>query len=215
MVRAALDQCGGLDTLICNAAVQGPVGRLWETDWKAWAESLNVNLLAQVALCRAAIPALLRARRGTIILISGGGATGPRPNFSAYATAKAGLVRFAETLAHELAGTAVTVNCIAPGAMPTRMLQDVADAGAARAGAKEYEAAQRALGGGDAVMERAAALAVFLATGKARGITGRVISAPWDNWEAWPDHAEALRGSDLYTLRRIAGRDRGQGWGDK
>ena len=100
-------------------------------------------------------------------------------------------------------------------AMPTRMLQDVAGAGPDRAGAKEYEAAQRVLGAGDAVMERAAALAVFLASERARSITGRLISAPWDNWEAWPDHAEALKGSDLYTLRRITGRDRGQGWGDK
>jgi len=37
----------------------------------------------------------------------------------------------------------------------------------------------------------------------------------WDDWEHWPDHLDELSSSDAYTLRRIAGRDRGFTWGDK
>jgi 3-oxoacyl-[acyl-carrier protein] reductase len=41
-----------------------------------------------------------------------------------------------------------------------------------------------------------------------------LISAEWDNWEEWPNNLDQLKNSDLYTLRRITGRDRGQQWGD-
>lgn len=64
-------------------------------------------------------------------------------------------------------------------------------------------------------MDRVADLALFLASDVASGITGKLISAVWDNWEAWPHHIDDLLTSDVYTLRRIAGRDRGFEWGDK
>ena len=54
----------------------------------------------------------------------------------------------------------------------------------------------------------------FLAGDASSGITGKLISAEWDNWAEWPNHLEDLKSSDLYTLRRITGRDRGQNWGD-
>jgi len=60
----------------------------------------------------------------------------------------------------------------------------------------------------------AAGLCVFLASAASDGITGKLISAPWDRWWDWPAHIEELSRSDAYTLRRIAGRERGMGWGD-
>ena len=69
--------------------------------------------------------------------------------------------------------------------------------------------------GGKGAAVRAAALAVFLASDAARGITGRLISAVWDRYEDWPAHRDELAGSDAYTLRRIVGRDRGFDWGDR
>ena len=45
-------------------------------------------------------------------------------------------------------------------------------------------------------------------------ITGKLISAVWDPWESFPEHMHDLSGSDIYTLRRIVPRDRGQAWGD-
>ena len=118
-----------LDVLINNAAILGPIGRVWENDWDEWQATMRVNLLAVVELCRACLPWMLEHRRGKIINLSGGGATSPRPNFSAYSTAKAGLVRFSEILAHEVRDMNVQVNCVAPGAMHTDMLQAVLRAG--------------------------------------------------------------------------------------
>lgn len=213
-VEAALSAFGRIDILVCNAAIQGPIGSFWENDLAAWEAALAVDLVAPIQLVHAALPEM-QARGGSVLFISGGGATAPRPRFSAYATAKAGLVRFAETLACELMDAGITVNCIAPGAMPTAMLREVAAAGSERAGSRETETAGKVLSEGGPTMKRAAELAVFLASERARGITGRLISAVWDRWEDWPQHLEELAASDLYTLRRITGRDRGVSWGDK
>ena len=56
-------------------------------------------------MCRAVLPGMRERGYGKIVNLSGGGATAPRPNFSAYAAAKVAVVRFTETLAQELDGT--------------------------------------------------------------------------------------------------------------
>ena len=152
---------------------------------------------------------------GSIINISGGGATSARPNFSAYATAKCGLVRFSETIAEELKPFNVKVNCIAPGAMDTDMLKEVTTKGKALSGEREYTNAEKVISSGGASMENVAKLCHFLASDISNGITGKLISAVWDNWEQWPAHLDELKSSDMYTLRRITGKDRGFLWGDK
>jgi len=203
-----------LDVLVNNAAIQGPIGSLCENDLLAWQQTLQVNLLAPVALCKGLIPLMKRPDGASIINLSGGGATGPRANFSAYATAKAGLVRFSETIAEELKGEDIRVNCIAPGAMKTAMLQEVLSKGDS-AGEREVALASEIFAKGSASMDRVADLALFLASDASKGISGKLISAVWDNWEQWPLHLDKLSKSDVYTLRRISGRDRGFEWGDK
>jgi NAD(P)-dependent dehydrogenase (short-subunit alcohol dehydrogenase family) len=206
--------CPLLEVLVNNAAVQGPIGPLRENALSAWNQTLQVDLLAPVALCQGLIPMMIGAGGGSIINLSGGGATGPRANFSAYATAKAGLVRFSETIAEELKPSGVRVNCIAPGAMKTDMLGEVLSRGGA-AGERELLLANRVFEEGGASMDRVADLALFLASNASKGITAKLISAVWDDWEHWPEHLDQLSSSDVYTLRRIAGRDRGFEWGDK
>ena len=203
-----------LDVLVNNAAVQGPIGPLCENDLSAWQQTLQVNLLTPVAMCKGLIPLLKRPRGASIINLSGGGATGPRANFSAYATAKTGLVRFSETIAEELRGENIRVNCIAPGAMKTAMLQEVLNKSNA-AGKRETSLAAEVFANGGASMDRVADLALFLANDSCRGISGKLISSVWDNWEEWSQHRDELLQSDVYTLRRIAGRDRRFEWGDK
>lgn len=217
-VVAFLDELGALipkvDVLVNNAAVQGPIGPLCLNNFSDWQRAIQINLLAPVALCRGMI-SLMRGHGGaSIINLSGGGATGPRANFSAYATAKAGLVRFSETIAEELKADGIRVNCIAPGAMMTEMTQAVLNSGSV-AGAREVLLAREVLASGGVSMDLVADLVVFLAGERSKGITGRLISAVWDNWGHWPLNLEDLTKSDVYTLRRIAGRDRGFEWGDK
>lgn len=205
---AALEAFGHVDVLINAAAIQGPIGPLVDNDWQEWEKTLRINLAMPVALCRALLP--LMGNGGRIINVSGGGATAPRANFTAYAAAKAALVRFTETLAEEVRDRGITVNALAPGAMKTRLLQAVIDAGSDVAGDREIAAAERADAG---TPERAADLALFLASRDSDGITGKLISAVWDPYRDLPQHLGDLAGTDLYTLRRITPADRGLKWG--
>ncbi len=203
-----------LDLLINNAAIQGPIGPLEKNEFNDWIGALQINLLAPILLTKELIPFLKNGSNASIINLSGGGAAGPRPNFSSYASSKAALVRFSETLAEELKPQNIRVNCIAPGAMKTDMLEEIL-ASFGHAGERELEIAKKVFSEGGASMDRVADLALFLSDAASKGITGKLVSAVWDNWEEWPNHIDSLKKSDAYTLRRIAGRDRGFNWGDK
>ena len=209
-----LDEAGlRPDVLVNNAAAQGPIGPFWETDWNEWSGSFTLNAFAPVRLCRLLLPGMIDRRWGKIITLSGGGATGPRPRFTAYGAAKTLLVRFTETLAEELAPFGVDANTVAPGAMKSAMTEAILGAGPTRAGEKEYETARRLQAGTDEVVSRAARLCVFLASHASDGITGRLLSAVWDPWETLADRRQDLARTDVYTLRRIVPSERGLDWG--
>ncbi len=212
IVQAVQCVWNGLDVLVNNAAILGPIGRVWENDWEAWQQSIRVNLLAPVELCRAFVPSMISRGGGKVINLSGGGATAPRPNFSAYATAKAGLVRFSEGLAAEVRDANIQVNCVAPGALNTALNQAVLGAGPERAGADEYARAVALADQENVTPCRAADLVVFLASPASDCITGRLLSAVWDPWDRLAGHVDELNGSDIYTLRRIVPTDRGKVW---
>jgi 3-oxoacyl-[acyl-carrier protein] reductase len=166
-------------------------------------------------MSRAVLPHFKRQRYGKIIQLSGGGATNPMPLISAYAVSKAAIVRFVETLAEEVRGMGIDVNAIAPGALNTRMLEEILDAGPDKVGKVFYEHSLRQKETGGVGLSKGAELALFLASNSSDGITAKLISAVWDNWQQWPKHLQELASSDVFTLRRIAGHERGLGWGDK
>lgn len=202
-----------VDILINNAAMHGPVGLLVDNDHALWRSTMQCNMLSPMRLTQGMLPAMLEAGFGRVVNISGGGASGPRPRFSAYATSKTALVRFTETLGAELMSTGVTVNAIAPGAMKTRLLGELLWQGRDVVGEKEWKIAQNVFESDGASMERVASLCLFLASSASDGITGKLISAVWDPWESLAEHKPELE-SDIYTLRRITPKDRGQTWGN-
>jgi NAD(P)-dependent dehydrogenase (short-subunit alcohol dehydrogenase family) len=202
VVQAVMNEMGGVDILVNNAAVQGPIGAMDAVDWVAWRAVFDVNLFAPALLSQLLMPAMRSRGGGKIINLSGGGATGPRPDFSAYAASKCALVRLTETLAEELKSQRVDVNAVAPGPMNTKMLDEVLAAGASGA-PREYAAAVERKRAGGAPPDKAADLVAWLASPASDGITGKLISAVWDDWEAFPKRRAELTGSDLYTLRRV------------
>jgi NAD(P)-dependent dehydrogenase (short-subunit alcohol dehydrogenase family) len=213
LVAQALDRFSRVDVLVNNAGVYGPKGQIDDVVWDEWEHAIRVNLLGSVLCCRAVLPHFRANGYGKIVQLSGGGATSPLPRLSAYAASKAAVVRFAETLAEELRGTGIDVNAIAPGALNTRLLEEVLEAGPERVGDAFSERALEQQAAGGTPLELPARLALFLASAESDGITGKLISAPWDPWEAFASHAEDLRGTDVYTLRRIVPADRGLSWG--
>ena len=143
IIAEALRRFAKIDILVNNAGIQGPIGLIDEVDWDAWSDAVRVNLFGSVLMARAVIPQFRSRRRGKIIQLSGGGATGPRYGFGAYAASKTAVVRFAENLAIELREFNVDVNSIAPGALNTRMLDEMLEAGPRSTGLSAFNAAQR------------------------------------------------------------------------
>jgi NAD(P)-dependent dehydrogenase (short-subunit alcohol dehydrogenase family) len=207
-VREAADQLGRVDILVNNAAIQGPIGPAWEVPWREFEEALRFDFLVPVALCRALIPSMKATGRGWIINISGGGATGPRPMFTAYAAAKTALVRFTETLAIETACDGIRVNAVAPGAFASGITK-VVHSSAENAGEAEAATAQRLLDSDDtANAEKAARLVVYLTLGEGRDVTGKLISAVWDRWDSLHRYPQVVANKDVFTLRRIVPEER-------
>lgn len=216
LVEHAITRMGGVDVVINNAGIYGPIGLAESIDIEEWQKAMEVNVYGVLHVSRAVIPHLReRGKGGSIINISGGGATSPMPRFSAYAASKAALVRLTETLALELADAGVTVNAIAPGAMHTRMIEQVIQAGPEQAGADFHARNTRWASGEATPPELGARLCLYLASDAARGITGRLLSAQWDPWETLHEHENDVKSSDIYTLRRITPKDRGFTWDPK
>lgn len=211
-VDEALNRFGRIDVLVNNAGIYGPIGRLEDNDWNEWLQALQVNLVGTIQMCRAVLPHMRMQKGGKIINLSGGGATAPLPNFSSYAASKAAVVRLTETLAEEARDDRIDVNSVAPGALNTRLLEQVLEAGPARVGLKFYERSLQQRDSGGASLERAAQLVVYLASTQSDGVTGRLLSAVWDDWERLHEHRDELAASDVFTLRRIVPEDRKETW---
>lgn len=214
LLKIILSNFSHIDCIINNAAIQGPIGPLTTNNMDQWNNTFQVNLFSPVAICHGLISLLRKSSNASIINISGGGATGPRPNFSAYASSKAALVRFSETLSYELADYKIKVNCIAPGAMKTNITQTIVDAGSS-AGIDELNIVKNLPQDFLITAQNAAELVFFLSSCRRIFITGKLISALWDNWKLWGDNVDAINKSDVFTLRRIIGKDRDLSWADK
>jgi NAD(P)-dependent dehydrogenase (short-subunit alcohol dehydrogenase family) len=198
-----------VDAVIACAGVQGEVGPALAVDPLKWSATVRANLDGTYYALRAFQPLLARApRRAKAVCFSGGGATKPRVNFSAYGVAKTGIVRLVETIAEETRGQPFDINAIAPGAINTRLTDEVIALGPTVAGAAEYAAAVKQKAAGGAPLDRALGLVEFLLSEKSDGISGRLLAAPWDPWATLDAHAADLAASDIYTLRRIVPEER-------
>jgi 3-oxoacyl-[acyl-carrier protein] reductase len=206
--RAVAKKWDALDGLICCAGIQEPIGPAMEMDPAEWRKNLGVNLDGTFFTIRAFYPLLKKSpRRAKVICFSGGGSTSPRPNFAAYGVAKTGVVRLVETLAAEWQGQPLDINAIAPGAIFTRMTEQVLASGEAAAGKKEFESASKLARDNSGKLGKVLGLVEFLLSEKSDGISGKLISAVWDPWEKLAGFKADLQG-DIYTLRRIVPKDR-------
>jgi 3-oxoacyl-[acyl-carrier protein] reductase len=195
----AASELADVTGVVCAAGTIGPIGYVTEIDPEAFVETLRVNVGGTLLALRTLAPQL-RAADGAAVVLSGGGATGPFARFDAYATSKVAVVRLAENLA----ATGLRVNAVAPGFLITAMQADVLDAGAEAVGAAYFERVRSAVAdnrGDDP--RRAAALVAFLLSDAARGIAGKLLSAPWDPWEDEAFRTRLRDEQDLATLRRI------------
>jgi 3-oxoacyl-[acyl-carrier protein] reductase len=209
---AAMSAFGKIDIVVNNAGVYGPMGSIDTIDWDEWVQAIAINLNGLVYCSRKAVEAFKPNRYGKIVNLSGGGATNPLPGISAYAASKAAVVRFTETLALELKEFGIDVNAIAPGALATRLTDQLIAAGPDRVGAQLHERMAKVQADGGTPLGVGASLCVYLASAESDGLTGRLIAAQWDPWPFADAIKAKIDASDIYTLRRIVPADRGEPW---
>ena len=190
-----------LHALINVAGVQPPIGAFEQSALEDWDRNISINLSGTVNMIRGVLPFIKSAEGGKIINFSGGGATFSRPNFSAYAVSKTAVVRLTEILAAELRRYNIDVNAVAPGAINTVMLDEIIEAGA-QAGDEHEKARKRKNEGGDPV-DRIIDLCRFLISSESDGISGKLISAIWDDYKDAKFLERLKTDSDFCTLRRI------------
>jgi 3-oxoacyl-[acyl-carrier protein] reductase len=202
-----------VDGLVTCAGLQGEVGPALTTDPQRWSATVRANLDGTLYAIRALAEHFApKPQRPKIICFSGGGATKPRVNFSAYGVAKTGVVRLVETIAEETRDRGIDINAIAPGAINTRLTDEVLALGPAVVGAAEFAAAQKQKATGGNSLEKALGLVEWLLSPASNGVTGRLLAAQWDPWPTLDQRSAELAASDIYTLRRVVPEERGKQW---
>ena len=126
LVPSAEEAMGGLDILVNNAGITRDNLFIRMKD-EEWSDVMRVNLDSVFRLSRAAAKTMMRKRYGRIISITSVVGTTGNPGQGNYAAAKAAIVGMSKALAAEVATRNITVNCIAPGRIESKMTQEVGD----------------------------------------------------------------------------------------
>jgi NAD(P)-dependent dehydrogenase (short-subunit alcohol dehydrogenase family) len=216
-VAAAVAEIGKawdhVDALVTCAGSQGEMGRAVAANPEAWSATVRANLDATFFSIRGFHALLERApRRAKIVCFSGGGASKSRPNFTAYAAAKTAIVRLVETIADEERSSPLDINALAPGAINTRLTDEVVAKGPAVVGKAEFESAVRQRASGGSSMDMALDAVEWLLSEASDGISGRLLSAPWDPLPRLATLMPDAAGKDVYMLRRVTPEDLGLKW---
>jgi NAD(P)-dependent dehydrogenase (short-subunit alcohol dehydrogenase family) len=188
--------------LVHAAAVIDPVGAIGTYSPEEFRRTIEINLIGSHLAVHFCLP-LLVAGGGSVVLFGGGGATSALPRYDAYAASKAGVARLVENLAPVLAEGGVSINCVAPGFVITRMHDVTLAAGAENAGLAYFERTLSQIDEGGFPSSEAAQLVLLLLAGVP--FTGKLISAQWDPWRDAEFHQRLAANSDLGTIRRIDG----------
>jgi 3-oxoacyl-[acyl-carrier protein] reductase len=193
-----------IDILVNNASVFGPIGYFEDVQLNEWVETIHVNYVGTATIIKYLLPLIKASERGKIINIVGGGASKPYGCLSGYATSKVAIVRFTEELAAELNKYNIDINCIAPGPLDTRFVDVMLNAGVEVLGKSLYDHVTNIRKEGGTSFELPSLLCHFLADSASNGISGKMLSARYDDIKLLIKNKDRLIKSDLYTLRRVS-----------
>tara|TARA_B100000035_G_scaffold278357_1_gene257266 strand:+ start:15041 stop:15928 length:888 start_codon:yes stop_codon:yes gene_type:complete len=197
-----------LDILINCAGVHGPLGNIENYSMQNLRDTLEINLISPINICTHFLKEFKNKNYGKIINFSGGGATFPLPEMNAYSLSKVALVRFTENISTELKNYNIDINAIAPGAILTDMNKSILNAGPEKVGVNYYKELKEKFKKSSGDINIVTDLTLYLASKESDGISGKLISAVWDNWKNFDKFKNTLISTDIYNLRRILPEDR-------
>jgi NAD(P)-dependent dehydrogenase (short-subunit alcohol dehydrogenase family) len=181
-VERGVAEAGDVELLVANAGIGGHEGATWEVDPEDWWRVLEINILGVHLTCRAVIPGMLERGSGRIVITGSGAAYLPGGGNTSYASSKAAVCRYGETLAAELDGR-IPVFFFSPGLVRTEMTEPFGD---------------------DMPWtppELAPQLVRVLASGRADALAGRYIHAEHDDIDDLISRADEIVENDLNAIR--------------
>ena len=168
IVKQTIDAFGGIDILVNNAGITRD-GLLVRMDEKTWDDVLRINLKSVYNYCHAAVPAMMRARKGCIINVSSVAGLHGNAGQCNYSASKGAIVAFTRTLAKEVGPRNIRVNAVAPGFIITDMTRKLPEETL-----KRWEENIPLRRGG--TPEEIAKVCCFLASDMASYVSGQVIT---------------------------------------
>ena len=168
IVKQTVETFGGIDILVNNAGITRD-GLLVRMDEKAWDDVLRINLKSVYNYCHAAVPVMMKARKGCIINVSSVAGLHGNAGQCNYSASKGAIVAFTRTLAKEIGPRNIRVNAIAPGFIITDMTNKMPEEVR-----KQWEASIPLRRGG--TPEEIAKVCCFLASDLASYVSGQVIT---------------------------------------
>ncbi len=188
---------GPIDLLINNAGSIQPFGPFWETSVDEWWHTMEVNVRGPALCTRAVMGGMIARRRGCIVNVASGAGTSSMPYYSAYVASKTALIRMTECLALEARGCGVALFAMSPGTVRTRMTEYSLYSPEGQHWLPWFRAIfdQNI----DVPLDRPAALALQLASGRYDALSGRFISV-YDDLDALLAQAGTIEAENLYAL---------------
>lgn len=133
LVEMTLKQCGSVDILVSNAAVNPFFGNIMDSTEAVWDKILDVNVKSAFLLTKLVVPHMEKRGGGSVVFVSSVAGYQPMQALGPYSVSKTALLGLTKALAPELAHSNIRVNCVAPGIIKTRFSsalwqdEDVAD----------------------------------------------------------------------------------------
>jgi len=194
LVSQTAERFGGPTLLVNNAATWRQVGPLENSDPELWWRDVEVTLKGAFLCTRAVLPVMREGGMGRIVNVSSYAAIAPRPYATAYASAKAALLRLTDSLQAELAGTGVRAFAMTPGFVATGLVREVADSAAGRRYLPQLVSRTDAIDPSEA-----GRLIVEIASGKLDALAGRFVHV-LDDVDDLICRADEIDARDLYAL---------------
>ncbi|NP_956861.2 dehydrogenase/reductase SDR family member 4 [Danio rerio] len=120
LINMTVEQCGGVDILVSNAAVNPFFGNILDSTEEVWDKILGVNVKASFLLTKMVVPHIEKRGGGSVVIVSSVAGYQPMPALGPYSVSKTALLGLTRALAPELAQSNIRVNCVAPGIIKTR-----------------------------------------------------------------------------------------------
>lgn len=179
MVQKTLDEFGQIDILVNNAGITFPKKPIWEVTEQVWDGTLDIMLKGCFLCCKYVLPHMIKRKYGKIVNTGSINARAGKNN-SPYSAAKAAIHTLTLAMAKDLGEHNINVNCVAPGAVNTPMMEAACENGAEQFGMKPEEVypficQNYHILGREITMEDVSNSVLFLSSEEARNVNGQVL----------------------------------------